>query len=113
VRTNDEQKNLHDWQSLHPGASTSKVTSEAFGFSPTKITETTISTSITTAPVVLGYNPDEPHMPMITSEGGMSLVSPVFEKAQRSPAVVANFFLILSHDTDQPPIDPWPVRVLV
>jgi len=105
----NEREVLHNWQLLHPRTSTSKVTDESSSSSPTKTVKTTSSIPATNPPVIPEYNPDDPHLPAITSKGGMSLVSFVFDKAQMSLTVVANLFLILSHVISQPPIDPHPV----
>jgi len=104
---------LHEWKSLRPKTIT--MASEASSSFLTKNIKTNTSTPAAATHIVPGYNSDEPHIPVITSKGGMSLVSPVFEKAQISPTAVANLFLLLSHVAGQPAIVllPMPARVLL
>jgi len=71
--------------------------------------EINTSTPAAATLVVPKYNLDEPYLPVITSKGGMSLVSPMFEKAQMSSTAVTNLCLLLSHVTGQPAIDPLPM----
>jgi len=88
---------LYKWRSSHP-----KSTVEAGEISissPVLNIETSSSRPATATVDVPAYDPKKPKITIIASKGGMSLVSPVFEKIHMSPTAVANLFFILSHVT--------------